>query len=251
MFVITGGGSGIGAALAHALAKRTHEVLIIGRNISNLKSVATAHRNIEYFCADLAKQDDRLLLTQQLHNKKITALINNAGIIEPIAKIMNIKLAAWRQIMAINVEAPLFLVQLLKDNLTDGRVLNIGSGAANFSTLGWAPYCVSKAALYRLTESFKVEELNIAFASVKPGIIDTNMQKMIREASNMDTDKHDFFKKLYAGKKLIQPEVVASFLVWLLLDVNVIEYQAQEWDIYDKKHHKYWLKETQIIPDFE
>ncbi len=248
MFIITGGGSGIGRALAVEIAKRGIDVLIIGRNEANLLEVASLHKNIMYYVADVASQAGRLAIKDYLQGKKITALINNAGIIQPIAKISDVTLDEWHHIMATNLDAPLFLTNLLRPNLLGGRVLNIGSGAAHFAVFGWAPYCVSKAALSRLTECLQLEEENIAFASVMPGIIDTAMQKEIRETSNMTEKKQHFFQKLYSDDKLIKPEVVASFLAWLLLEIDTEKYESQEWDIYDKAHHKYWLKQKQNVP---
>jgi len=250
MFVITGGGSGIGRALALKLAQRGKKVLIIGRNVTNLEGVSVQNPNIKYFCADVSNQEDRLSIKQHIKETKIKALINNAGIIQPIAKITDITFPEWQQVMATNLDAPLFLTKLLITNLVGGRVLNIGSGAAHFPIFAWAPYCVSKAALFRLTECFQLEEDNIAFASVKPGIIDTDMQKEIRESTKMDDSKHDFFQKLFDEKKLISTEVVANFLSWLLLDIDVDKYKSKEWDIYDKEHQKYWLDGLQKVPDF-
>jgi len=54
MFVITGGGSGIGRALALKLAQRGKKVLIIGRNVTNLEGVSVQNPNIKYFCADVS-----------------------------------------------------------------------------------------------------------------------------------------------------------------------------------------------------
>lgn len=251
MFVITGGGSGIGRALALELAARGKKVLIIGRNLANLLEVSAESHNIEHFCADVSSQEGRLLIKQYLQGVIISALINNAGIIEPIAKIIDISCEDWRQVMATNLDAPLFLIKLLRDNLLGGRVLNIGSGAAHFPIFAWAPYCVSKAALFRLTECLQLEEENIAFASVKPGIIDTDMQRKIRETTNMDNKKHDFFQKLYIDEKLVKPSVVADFLAWLLLDIDADKFESQEWDIYDKSHHQFWLGDLEKVPDFD
>ena len=251
MFVITGGGSGIGGALAQELANRGHAVLIVGRNESNLADVAFMHKNIKYFCADVSSQEGRVSIKEYLQDKKIQALINNAGIIQPIANIFEISLEDWHKVMATNLDAPLFLTKLLRTNLSAGRVLNIGSGAAHFSVLGWSAYCVSKAALFRLTECLQLEEENIAFTSVMPGIIDTNMQKEIRETINMAEEKQKFFHDLYAENKLIKPEVVAAFLAWLLLDIDAQKFESQEWDIYDKVHHAKWLQSCHDVPGIE
>lgn len=249
MFVITGGGSGIGRSLAIEIAKHGHDVLIIGRNQKKLLEVTSLNPNISYFCADVSNQEDRLLIKQHLQKKQIKGLVNNAGIIQPIVKISDISVESWHHIMATNLDAPLFLTTLLKTNLRDGRVLNIGSGAAHFAIFGWTAYCVSKAALFRLTECLRLEEKNIAFASVMPGIIDTNMQKEIRDSLNMNVNKRDFFQKLYNEEKLLKPDVVASFLSWLLLEVDSEKYASQEWDIYDKSHHNHWLQKDQHVPE--
>lgn len=248
MFIITGGGSGIGKALALELAKRDFEVLIIGRNIDKLRKVAELMPKINYLQADVASEEGRLQIKEHLADRKITALVNNAGIIQPIIEIADITLKDWHHVMATNLDAPLFLTKLLRTNLHAGRVLNIGSGAAHFSIYGWAAYCVSKAALLRLTECLQLEENNISFATVKPGIIDTDMQAEIRASSHMLQAKQEFFKKLYSEQRLIKPEVVACFLAWLLIDLDVIKYQSQEWDIYDTEHHKFWLKKGNHVP---
>lgn len=249
MFVVTGGGSGIGRALAHALATRDKDVLIVGRREACLIETAAYSPLISYVCADISSNAGRKQVAQRL--KKVTAipaLIHNAGTIEPILPITAIGESAWRQAMATNLEAPLFLTQLLHESLIDGRVLNIGSGAAHFPIMGWAAYCVSKAALSMLTRCFQLESHRIAFASVMPGIIDTDMQAMIRQASHMDATKLAFFKRLQRHDQLLTPETVAHFLAWLLLDVSASDYVSKEWDIYDKTHQELWLKPPYHVP---
>lgn len=251
MFVITGGGSGIGRALALNLANRGNDILIIGRNIAKLQDVCLQNSQIKYFVADVATTEGRSAVGNHLNNKSIQGLINNAGVIQPIVSMLDMNLSEWHKCMATNLEAPLFLTQILRDNLIGGRVLNIGSGAAHFAVAGWSAYCVSKAALYRLTDCWRHEVDDIYFASVQPGIIDTPMQAEIRAAGNMNADKKEFFESLYKEQKLVSPDVVASFLSWLMLDVNADIYSKKEWDIYDSSHHSQWLSKGQVVPDFE
>lgn len=252
MFVITGGGSGIGKSLAKTLAARDQAVLIIGRREEPLKATAELSEQIEYFVADVSTKKGRHEITEQLnHVRTLKGLIHNAGTIEPIVPITQLKDANWYQAMATNVEAPLFLTQDLSDKLKQGRVLNIGSGAAYFPVKGWTAYCVSKAALAMLTRCWQLEQDEIAFASVMPGIIDTDMQQVIRHAQYMDDEKRAFFQQLKRDKRLLSPETVALFLCWLLLDVERIEYQSKEWDIYDKSHHSRWLPSEHSVPMWE
>ncbi len=252
MYIITGGGSGIGKALALALARREQPVLIIGRREKPLLDTALQSSFIQILTSDISTEQGRDQLFRYLQKyDTVSALINNAGTIEPIAPVQEITPLAWHQSMATNVDAPLFLTQALYSRLKHARVLNIGSAAAYFPVEGWAAYCVSKAALSMLTRSWQLESKDVAFASVMPGIIDTDMQAYIRQASSMSAEKQEFFKGLKAQDKLVSPETVAEFLCWLLMDVSRDTYQSQEWDIYNKAHHSLWLRAPHDVPVWE
>lgn len=242
MFVITGGGSGIGQALAHALSDKQETVLIIGRRESQLQETAAYSSYINYLCADVSSNEGLEHIKDSLkQTDKIKALINNAGLLEPIEAINKIDPQSWQRTISTNLNAPLFLPQKLEPQLQGGRVLNIGSGAAYFAVKGWAAYCVSKAALSMLTRCWQLESKSIAFASVMPGIIDTQMQALARTAKHMDSDQLDFYKRLKEHKRLIPPQTVAQFLVWLL-EIEPEIFINQEWDIYDSTHHADWLR---------
>ena len=252
MFVVTGGGSGIGRALAVALAARGKSVLIVGRHEGGLVETTLFSPLIDYFCADLSVPEGRQALKTRLQDvPSIHGLIHNAGIIEPIVPASDIDDASWHQCMATNVDAPLFLTQLLLAKLVNGRVLNISSGAAHFPVVGWTAYCVSKAALSMLTRCWQLESTQTAFASVMPGIIDTDMQAQIRASTDMNPEKTAFFKRLKDENRLLTPETVAVFLCWLLLDIDTPEYVSKEWDIYDTRHHSAWLIPPNSVPELE
>ncbi|KTC86318.1 SDR family NAD(P)-dependent oxidoreductase [Legionella brunensis] len=252
MFVVTGGGSGIGRALAQVLAKRGKKVLVVGRREELLKETAAFSPLISFFCADISTDEGRQKLATLLQPAiSIEGLIHNAGTIEPIAPIANIDESSWQQTLATNLNAPLFLTQLLLSKLKHGRVLHIGSGAAYFPVTGWAAYCVSKAALSMLTRCWQLESPNVAFASVMPGIIDTDMQALIRGAQFMDEEKRHFFHVLKAEGRLLTTETVALFLNWLLLELDKEQFISKEWDIYDKSHHQFWLSPPHKVPEWE
>lgn len=249
MFVITGGGSGLGQALALALAQRECQVLIVGRHVQTLQETARQNPNITYCCADVSQESERQHLADYLAAQSdLQGLIHNAGIIEPIMPLRAITLEDWRACMSTNLEAPLFLTQLLWSKLSQARVLHIGSGAAYLAITGWAAYCVSKAGLAMLTRCWQAEYPTLAVASVMPGIIDTPMQTSIRASNHMALDKHEFFCRLKTAHQLLSPATVACFLVWLLLDASSELYGSQEWDIYDMQHHMHWLKPPHVVP---
>lgn len=252
MFVVTGGGRGIGKALAQALALRGKNVLIIGRQEASLIDVANSSELIDYLVADVSTPKGRECICNFLKDTpSIQALIHNAGIIEPIISIEKIEEAAWQKVMNTNVDAPLFLSQRLLKQLSQGRVLHIGSGVAYFPVVGMSAYCVSKAALSMLTRSWQLECQAPAFASVMPGIIDTDMQMVIRAAEYMAPEKQSFFRQLKQNNQLLSPETVGLFLCWLLLDIESTQYVSKEWDIYDTTHHVHWLPKTHVVPDLD
>ncbi|MFI4917988.1 MAG: SDR family NAD(P)-dependent oxidoreductase [Legionellales bacterium] len=243
MYVITGGGSGIGRALAQALAARGKSVLIVGRREQALQETAAGSSLIQCLSADIATADGLERIKNHLENvPQIHALVNNAGMIKPLTSLKNMQAECWHQIFHTNLDAALFLPQKLYAQLTHARVLNIGSGAAYFPIQGWGAYCVSKAALAMLTRCWQLESDSIAFASVMPGIIDTEMQAVARSGFNMEPGQAHFYQRLKEHKRLISIDTVAAFLTWLLLDIDNDTYVAQEWDIYDTKHHGAWLR---------
>ncbi|MCX7117516.1 MAG: SDR family NAD(P)-dependent oxidoreductase [Legionellales bacterium] len=252
MFVVTGGGSGLGKALAYALADRQHSVIIVGRREQAMSEVAAYSSHISLISADVSTHEGRDILCSRLRKyERISGLVHNAGIIDPIAPLSTLDEKAWRQAISTNLDAPLFLNQGLNSQLINGRVLHMGSGAAYFPVVGWSAYCVSKAALSMLTRCWQLECTDVSFASVMPGIIDTPMQKAIRESTGMDVEKQQFFKGLHEDKRLLTPETVASFLCWLLLDLDKTTYASKEWDIYDTTHHEAWLKPPHEVPHWE
>ena len=243
MYVITGGGTGIGRALAIALAARGKTVLIIGRREACLQETATHSSSISYLCADVSSAKGIDSIKDYLDSyPKISALVNNAGTLGLIEPINTLHSATWLETINTNLNAPLFLSQQLYSKLLNGRVLNIGSGAAYIPIQGWSAYCVSKAALAMLTRCWQVESQSVHFASVMPGICDTEMQNILRHATQMDPEQVSFYKRLKETDHLISPETVAEFLCWLLLEVDNTHFISKEWDIYDTSHHSAWLK---------
>lgn len=252
MFVITGGGSGIGRALALALSQHGKNVLIIGRRLGCLQECAALSPLIHYLCADVSTSDGIAKVVAHLNAyPAIDGLVNNAGTLNPIGPLRDIKPDEWEQALATNLNAPLFLTQALFDKLAGGRVLNIGSGAAYFAIQGWSAYCVTKAALSMLTLCLQKELSTVFCASVRPGIVDTDMQMIARDCKALDDEQIGFYQRLKNQDALVEPDVVASFLLWLLCDVALETYVSKEWDVYDTSHHEHWLKQPNRIVHWE
>ena len=116
----------------------------------------------------------------------IDAWINNAGVLEPIRFVRDLSSEALSEHFQINVHGVLNGSQAYLEHRRDagggGVLINISSGAALKGYAGWGAYCASKAAVDRLTECIALEEQGSGLRaySIAPGIIDTDMQKLIR-----------------------------------------------------------------------
>ncbi|HID39120.1 MAG TPA: SDR family NAD(P)-dependent oxidoreductase [Calditrichaeota bacterium] len=236
--IVTGGGTGIGKAIALEIVKKQKmPVLIVGRRTNPLEETAAlAPKYIRYIPADVSTEEGRRKIADNLSAEAhVAALVHNAAVLGPVKPLEKITPAEWRQHQSINVEGPLFLTQKLIPNLKGGRVLHISSGAAHHAYQGWGAYCTSKAALYMLYRVFK-EELrkhDIAVGSIRPGVVDTPMQDQVREASPEYFPAIERFFELKNLGQLLSPQVTARFIVHLLFEVSADKFMEKEWDIYD------------------
>lgn len=244
--VVTGSSSGIGRALAVELARRKVDVVATGRSPEALKTTREAAPDrIMAVEADLATEQGRAHLVGALpRNRVVTFLVHSAGKLEPVGPITGLTLQRWRDNMALNVEAPLFLTRDLLPRMSGGRVLHISSGAAHRPIPGWSAYCTAKAALYMIHRCLNAE-LNcreVLCGSVNPGTVDTPMQERIRGYADEQFPDVEYFRQLQKQGELHPPEEVARFLAWLLLECGDGAFPAREWDIADASHHTLWRR---------
>lgn len=241
--VITGGGSGLGRAIAVELGRRGYPSLVVGRRAEPLEQT---RRQTEAACdvvqADVATEEGRRAVLDAVGDRRVALLIHNAAVLTPVGPLATVSPAEWRQAMAINVEAPLFLTQALLPRLGGGRILHISSGAAHNPLAGWGAYCVSKAALFMLYRMFNVELHDVAVGSIRPGVVDTPMQALIREQAPERFPDVDRFRRLQAEGQLRSPADVASFIGWLLTETPSDAFAAEEWDIGNAAHTANWVR---------
>ncbi|MEQ9121314.1 MAG: SDR family oxidoreductase, partial [Alphaproteobacteria bacterium] len=113
----------------------------------------------------------------------LDVLVNNAGMVEPIARIEAAEADEWARCMAVNLIGPAVFCRAALPYLRAARgcVVNISSGAAHHPLEGWAAYCASKAGLWMLTQALHLEEGEaIDVYGASPGTVDTEMQAVIR-----------------------------------------------------------------------
>jgi NAD(P)-dependent dehydrogenase (short-subunit alcohol dehydrogenase family) len=243
--LITGGGTGIGRALAGRFADKGWRVTIVGRRLNLLQEVARDYPDkISIISADVGSIQDRQKIVSEAKGT-LDLLVHNAAVLGPVGPILDQSPEDWKSHMATNVEGPLFLTQALLPNLVENsRVVNISSGAAHQGIPGWGMYCTSKAALFMLGQLLKDElaQRNIWFGSVRPGIVDTPMQAEIRALEPENFPMVEQFRQYKATGALVTSELVAQYLEWLLLEVSGPQLGEREWDIRDSEWQSAWQK---------
>ena len=126
MIIITGGGSGIGRALAQTLAEKGERVLVVGRRKKALETTALASVLIDTLEADLSTSIGQQALLDRAHQENaLKAIVHNAGTLGAIMPLAQLSLKHWRETFKLNVEAPLFITQALLASFKNFRALNI------------------------------------------------------------------------------------------------------------------------------
>jgi len=181
--VITGAGTGIGRALALRWAEQGRPVLAIGRRREPLEAIAKTQPAIRLCAADVSTESGQAAIEAAVGDSSVGTLIHNAGVLEPVGPLLDQSAEAIRAHLAINLEAPIALTGRLKPRMVaDGRIMHLSSGAAHRGLPGWGAYCISKAALsmaYAVL-SEELAESSVQIASLRPGVVDTPMQSLIR-----------------------------------------------------------------------
>jgi benzil reductase ((S)-benzoin forming) len=232
-FIVTGASRGLGEALAEALLQPDHHLFCVSRTRSFkvLQSAPNTGASIDWFEQDLSDLDRLEDLMSRIFEKidpakaKAVILINNAGIIRPIAPASK---NVGRDIalnVSVNLIAPMIItgsfIRLAENLPADKRVLNISSGAARKPYFGWSSYCSAKAGLDHYTRCVAVEQEGAAYpvkiVSAAPGVIDTEMQTEIRSSREEDFKALKRFLDLKQTGQLLSPEAAANKLLKLLL----------------------------------
>jgi NAD(P)-dependent dehydrogenase (short-subunit alcohol dehydrogenase family) len=102
---------------------------------------------------------------------------------------------------------------------TGGRIVNVSSGAAQHPIAAASAYCAAKAALNQLTHVLAVEEPQITTIAVRPGVVDTAMQALLRDEGPrvMPPDQAEYYQMLRLEGRLEPPSVPARSIAWLAL----------------------------------
>jgi NAD(P)-dependent dehydrogenase (short-subunit alcohol dehydrogenase family) len=225
--IVTGASRGLGAAAARWLANAGAAVTLVARSAEKLAEVAADIRRLGgrplIHPADVSGFNAcRTAVESTLdHFGRIDALVNNAGMVQPLAPIADTHPDDWRHNIEVNLFAPFYMVRSAIAELRkrSGRIVNVSSGAANLALETVSAYCTGKAALNHFTRILAAEEKEVTALTVRPGVVDTDMQAVLRgEIDNeMPAEQIAYYRKLKERGELEPPEIPARAIAWLAL----------------------------------
>jgi len=225
--IVTGASRGMGAWIARWLSRAGADVIITARSYKDLqaheKNIRADGGIAVSVSGDVSDPKTCFDVVETAMNRfgKIDALVNNAGILEPISKIAECDPEQFKQNILINLIGPFYMIREALSALREskGRVINVSSGAAINPVASWSAYCAAKAGLTHLTRVLAAEEPSITAVSVRPGVVDTSMQALIREKGPkaMPPELSKYFINLKQQDKLEPPWVPARSIAWLAM----------------------------------
>ncbi|HET6605172.1 MAG TPA: SDR family oxidoreductase [Rhodopila sp.] len=188
VIIITGASRGIGEATAHTLAKDGAKVVLTGRDKVTVQKVAdAAGSGAEAHACDASNYEAMAALVEATRKRygRLDALVNNAGILEPIATILESDPVAWARNIQTNLIGAYNAIRAVLPGMIaagGGSIVNLSSGAAIRPLEGWSAYCSAKAGLHMLTRAvaLETEGKNIRIFGFQPGMTDTYMHVQVR-----------------------------------------------------------------------
>jgi NAD(P)-dependent dehydrogenase (short-subunit alcohol dehydrogenase family) len=229
VLIVTGGGRGIGAATARLAAERGYAVCVNYRSNREaahgvVEAIRAAGGKATAVKADIAREFDVMSLFEEAHNQlgPLTALVNNAGILERHMRLDEMEATRFERVFATNITGAFLCAREAVKRMSTrhggkgGGIVNVSSMASTLGSPGeYVDYAASKGAIDSLTIGLarEVAAEGIRVNAVRPGVIYTEIH-----ASGGEAGRVDRVKSAVPMKRGGEPEEVARAILWLLSD---------------------------------
>jgi NAD(P)-dependent dehydrogenase (short-subunit alcohol dehydrogenase family) len=220
--VVTGGGSGLGAAIATALHEAGARVIVVGRNTDKLQAVASRLQSrTRWHACDVSDPHSVEALREDLVDEDVSILINNAGIPGPVSSMTDIDVAEWDDVFAVNVRGTFLMCKAFLPPMMargKGDIVNIASVSGKRPLVHRTPYCASKMAVIGLssTLAFEAGPAGVNVNTLSPGpVTGPRMERNFRLESersggSVAEAEQAFVSRAALGRMITEEEVGAA-----------------------------------------
>lgn len=214
--LITGASSGIGKAMAFAMAHKGAELFLVARRKEKLEEVAKEIKNAKVHLLPGDVNDPKLLeKITRVTGKHVDILINNAGLALGRDKVENSSLDDWDKMISTNISANFRMVHLVLPWMMErksGDIINLCSVAGHYTYQGGAVYCATKHAVKAFTRVLREETCgkNIRVMQISPGMVNTEFSTVRFKGNAEAADA------VYAGMTPLSGEDIARMMVFML-----------------------------------